>query len=103
MEGLDLPRRLPTTHLAFLGRRPVVISEARGRRLRIELPPEDPRLAEALGFLHVLLGRESQPLRTIDVEQINGAPAPSSPYAGVLAALFHIDAAPSSLRISRRL
>ena len=103
VEGLELPRRLPTTHLAFLGRKPIVVSEARGRKLRIALPPADPRLPDALGFLGLLLTRESQPLRALDVEEINGEPAAASPYRAVLHAMFHVDAGATSLRLSRRL
>ncbi|MBI5486602.1 MAG: DEAD/DEAH box helicase [Deltaproteobacteria bacterium] len=100
--GLDLPRRLPTTHLAFRGRRLVVVSEGRGRKLRIGVPPDDPRLPEHLAFLSTLLSREAQPLRAVDVDEINGEPAADSPYRPVLEATFHTDAGPASVRLSRR-
>ncbi|MCU0303516.1 MAG: DEAD/DEAH box helicase [Thermoanaerobaculales bacterium] len=98
----DLPRRVPGNHLVFHGRRLVIVSVRRGAELTIAPPPDDPGLAGYLDFLAVRLGRRARPMSRIDIETINGEPAPASPYREVLARRFHVTRQPSSLRLARK-
>jgi ATP-dependent Lhr-like helicase len=93
--GLDLPAfkglfpaRRRGAFVVFRGETPVVLAEGHGRRLDIRVPADDPALAEMLGFLQVLLSREVQPMKALDVEEINGLGALESPYGGLLKELF---------------
>ncbi len=99
--GLDLPRRVPSNHLVFHGRRLVLVSERRGAVLRIHVPADHPRLSDYLDFLKAQLGRAVRPRRFIAVETINDEPATTSPYRQVLQDLFHVARTPQALRISR--
>jgi len=102
VDGLELPRRAPTTHLVFHGRRLVLVSERRGRRLDVRCDSDEPRLADYLRFLDVLLTREANPLRTVLVEEICGEPAASSDYRRVLDRLFDVEADHKHLRLRRK-
>ena len=103
LDGLgELPRRVPTSHVVFQGRRLVVVSERRDRLLEIRVGPDHPNLAEYLGFLKVLLMRSVRPARAIVVETINGEGAAAGPYRPALAALFHTIRDADSLRLMRR-
>jgi ATP-dependent helicase Lhr and Lhr-like helicase len=86
LEGMPerLPARLPSTHLVFRGVRLVLVSRRYGKELDLLCTPDDPQLTEYLGFFRVLLTREFNPLKRIFVEQVNGEPAATSPYAGAL-------------------
>ena len=86
-----LPARLPTTHVVFHGRSVVIVSRRRGVDLEIRVPPDAPRLADYLGFIKVLTGREWRPMSAVRVERINGEPAVGSPYRPVLAAFGFVD------------
>ncbi len=90
IEGLkaQLPARQASTHLVFHGPRLVMVSRRRGRDLDFRVDAEHPHLAEYLEVLKVLLTREFQPLKFIDVETINGEPAPRSPYGAKLGEVF---------------
>jgi ATP-dependent Lhr-like helicase len=104
--GLDvlgeLPRRLPTTHLVFHGRRLVVVSERRGKALSIRVGADHPELPRYLAFLKVLLTRTVRPMRAVVVETINGEPAVGGAYRPALASLFHTTRDGGSLRLMRR-
>jgi len=102
LSGLDTPRRVGGTHLVYHGRRVVVISEARGKRLEIRVEPDHPRLQEYLGFLRVLLGRDFQPMRGVVVETINDVVAPESPFRQALSEPFEVSADHRTLRLARR-
>ncbi|MCP4654817.1 MAG: ATP-dependent helicase, partial [bacterium] len=90
IEGLkaELPARQASTHLVFHGPRLVMVSRRRGRELDFRVDAEHPHLPEYLEVLKVLLTREFQPLKFIDVEKINGEPAPRSPYCAKLGEVF---------------
>ena len=89
LKGL-LPRRLETTHIAFRGADPVLVSERRGKVLTIALGPDDPDLPACLGPLTHLLSRRFRPLTRIKVERINGEPAAKSPYLDALRTCFEV-------------
>jgi ATP-dependent Lhr-like helicase len=86
LEGLKgrLPRRIPSNHLVFQGRRVVLESIRNGRELRIHIPPDHPRLHECLGMFKVLLSRGFNPEKGIVVEKINGVTAGRSSYCDAL-------------------
>ncbi len=100
--GLDLPRRIPSNHMVFHGRRLVLVSERRGAHLAIHVPADHPRLADYFDFLKVQLGRTVRPRRSITVETINDEPATASPYRAVLQDLFHVTRTPNALRLGRK-
>jgi ATP-dependent Lhr-like helicase len=83
-----LPRRTTTTHLVYRGWSLALVSRRYGRVLEITLPPDHPDLGKCCGVLQHLLSRPLRPLRRICVEEINGAPATTSPYLSVLRAGF---------------
>ncbi len=103
LEGLDgLPRRVAGTHLVFHGRDRVLVSERRGARLDIRVPPDHPRLADYLAPLRAMIGRSERPLPAVEVETVNGGPSPSSPYRAALEESFHVTRTPTALRLGRR-
>jgi ATP-dependent Lhr-like helicase len=75
-----LPRRLPSTHIVFRGREPLLVSRRSGRELEVRLAPDDPALVDALLPLRSALVRAFDPARAIEIETINGEPAARSPY-----------------------
>ena len=87
LEGLKdgLPPRVPGTHLVYHGTRLVVVSRRFGKELRINVPPDDPHLPDYLAFFRVLVSREFNPRKQINVERINGVSAGWSPYREALA------------------
>lgn len=92
LEGLraSLPRRVAGTHLVYHGPRLVLESHRNGRRLVFHVAPDDPRLPEYLAPLDHLLTRARQPVRQLEIETVDGAPAASSPFADVLGAQFDL-------------
>jgi ATP-dependent Lhr-like helicase len=98
----SLPRRVPTSHLVYHGRRLVVISERRGNRLSIAVAADHPRLGDYFRFLKNLLGRPVKPLKAVTIETINDEPAASSPYREPLSEVFHVTRTHNGLRLSRR-
>ncbi|MGA1844095.1 MAG: DEAD/DEAH box helicase [bacterium] len=88
MEGLkrELPARIPSTHLVFHGRRIVLVSRQRGRRLEFRIPPEDPYVSDYCKLFQVRLTRRFSPLKRIKVDTINAKPAVESPYQEALTA-----------------
>ncbi len=96
------PERRAGNHVVFHGERPVVVSTRRGRSLDLRAAPDHPRLADYLVFLKVQLTRDFAPRKAIEVEDINGTPAPESPYRESLRALFHATVEPRSIKLRRR-
>lgn len=96
------PPRVPSTHLVFHGARPVVVSRRGGSALEIDARPGDARADDLLSFLAVQLTRAFDPVKAIDVETIDGAPATESPWAGRLAERFDVTREPGGLRLRRR-
>ncbi len=92
LEGLrsSLPPRVAGTHLVYHGSRLVLESRRNGRRLVFHAAPDDPRLPEYLAPLDHLLTRARQPVRQLEIETIDGAPAASSPFADALGTLFDL-------------
>lgn len=92
LEGLPagLPRRVPGSHLVFHGQRLVIVSDRRGRAIRVHVEPGHPRLPEYFGFLHAARTRAASPARSVVVETINGAPAAASAYLDALARVFDV-------------
>jgi ATP-dependent Lhr-like helicase len=86
VSGLDkrLPPRTASSRLCFRGPDLIAVSARKGRELRIFIPPDDPDLPKALGFLAA--GRSGGGKKVL-VETINGASASRSEYAGALKAL----------------
>ncbi len=107
LDGLDalepaLPERRAGNHVVFEGERVVVMSERRGRRLEIRAGADHPRLPEYLGFLKVQLTRDFAPRKLVEVEEINGEPAPESPYRDCLREIFSATVEPRSIKLRRR-
>jgi ATP-dependent Lhr-like helicase len=75
------PSRIPSTHLVYRGKKPVLISRRNGSILAFQVPPDDPRILDYLFFFKVLLVREFNPEKIVTVETINGEPAAESGYA----------------------
>jgi ATP-dependent helicase Lhr and Lhr-like helicase len=103
LEGLPqrLPARLASTHLVYRATELVLVSKRYGKELEFFVEPDDGRIAEYLGFFRVLLTRDFNPVKRITVEQINGRPAASSPYAAGLLA-FGFQAAYQGLELWRQ-
>ena len=97
-----LPERREGNFLVFHGERLVVAARRRGKTLEVAVAPDHPRLEEYLGFLKVQLGRDFAPRKAIEVEEINGEPAPESPYLPVLRRLFSATVEPRSVKLRRR-
>jgi ATP-dependent Lhr-like helicase len=97
-----LPERRDGNHVVFHGERPVVVSRRRGRSLEIAVAPDHPRLADYLGFLKVQLTRDFAPRKAIEVEEVNGEPAPGSPFRERLRELFSATVEPRSIKLRRR-
>lgn len=98
-----LPKRVPSTHLVYRGRRIVMTSERNGKALNFNVPCDDPQMQEFLGVLHHLLRREFQPLRRITIETINGEDAARSPYADPLRSAFEVTVDYKHLILYRKL
>jgi ATP-dependent Lhr-like helicase len=90
--GLEhLPERRAGTHIAFVGRRLAVVSKRGGRALCVDLPADDPRLPDALGFLREAVERPVAPARRLVVETVNDVPVRDSEYLPVLRAMFDVN------------
>jgi ATP-dependent Lhr-like helicase len=98
----ELPRRAAGNHLVYRGSRLALVSESRGRRLRFQVPPDDPGLADLLEIFRVQLTRTFAPQKSVEVAEINGEPAAESPYAPALLARFQVTSTAGGLRLWRR-
>ncbi|GFO58015.1 DEAD/DEAH box helicase [Geomonas silvestris] len=96
-----LPSRLPSTHLVYQGTQLVLVSRRYGKELEFLVGPDHPRLAEYLVLFRALLTREFNPVKRVVVDTVNGVPAATSPYAGVLKA-FGFQAAYQGLELWRQ-
>jgi ATP-dependent helicase Lhr and Lhr-like helicase len=97
-----LPERRAGNHVVFEGERVVVVSRRRGASLEIRAGADHPRLGEYLGFLKTALTRDVVPRKLVEVEEINGVPAPESPYRERLRELFSATVEPGSVKLRRR-
>ena len=97
-----LPERRTGNHVVFEGERVVVVSRRRGKSLEIRSGVDHPRLGEYLGFLKTALTRDFAPRKLVEVEEINGVPAPESPYRERLRELFSASVEPGSVTLRRR-
>jgi ATP-dependent Lhr-like helicase len=86
VEGLDrcVPARTAASRLCFRGPDLIAVSCRNGKDLDIFIPPDDPDLGTALGFLSVPRTRSVFPEKKAVVEKINGRPAAGSGYAAAL-------------------
>ncbi|MFQ5525298.1 MAG: DEAD/DEAH box helicase [Thermoanaerobaculia bacterium] len=105
--GLDalrggLPARRPSNHLVFHGGRRVLVSRGNGSRLEVSVGPDNPDLERYLAFMKNLLIRQSEPLKAIDLTEINGEVAVGSPYEPVFRRLFQATREGKVLRLRRR-
>jgi ATP-dependent Lhr-like helicase len=98
----SLPSRRPSHHVVYHGSRVVVVSQRSGRRLEIRVAPDDPSLMRYLDFLKSLVSREVDPLKAVEVAEINGEDAANSPYLPLLASLFSVTREPGGLRLRKR-
>ncbi len=82
LEGLPygLPPRLSSTHLVFHGADLAMVSRRMGRELALRTPPGHRYLASYLGALRNLVDRAFQPLKSVEVETVNGESSLDSPY-----------------------
>jgi ATP-dependent Lhr-like helicase len=96
------PRRIPSNHLVFHGSRLVVVSKRNGGELDIRVDPDHPHLVDYLGFLKVLLTRQFNPLKVVEVSTINDQPAPASAYASRIAATFSSTRDHRTLKLRRQ-
>jgi len=83
-EHEDLPSRRPQNTLSFHAGSLALVSENSGRRLRFEVGPEHPAMAEICAPLLQLVRRR----RRFTVELINDQNTAESPYLPVLSRLF---------------
>jgi len=98
----DLPRRVASNHLVYCGTELMVVSQRHARDLTIHAESADPDLARYFEFLEIMLSREHDPAKGIDIETINGSPALDSPYADSIAARFDTVRGRKGLRLQRR-
>jgi ATP-dependent Lhr-like helicase len=91
LPGLDLPQRLPGTHLVYRGARLLLVSRSRGRELEFRVDPEDPLLPGCLELFQAHFRREFDPWNVVRVAAVNGQPARSSQYKPALLAAGFVE------------
>ena len=101
--GDQLPRRMPSNHLVMHGSRLVLGSRRNGRVLDIFVPPDAPEMGEYLGFIDHLCYRSFQPRKQFRIDEINGEPAPRSPYLAALETRFNLVRDYQSVTVQREL
>ena len=97
-----MPARHQTTHLVYHGTRLVVVSKRRGRELDIRVGADHPHLADYFEFFRMLLTRDFQPLKLIEIETVNGESARASPYCEVLGEIFRMTRDVKSVKLWKR-
>ncbi|MCP4601245.1 MAG: DEAD/DEAH box helicase [Proteobacteria bacterium] len=102
LRGLDLPRRIATTHLVFRGNSLVLVSKRSGKSLDIRVPPEETNLPKYMDVFKAMLTRDARPMRAITIEDINGRPAATSPYKTVFEEIFDTVRDHRTLRIAKQ-
>ena len=85
-----LPKRITGSHLVFCGSQLVLVSERNGKSLTFYTDLEDDRLQEYICVLRHLLNREFNPIKSIDVEKINGEHAALSPFSDIFSISFDV-------------
>ena len=85
--ALDLPSRLPSSHLVFLGPRLLLVSKRLGLELSIRVPSESGELPLVRRFFNALLERDYLPRSSVKVQRVNGLPVRESPYREALVSL----------------
>ena len=85
LEDGRLPQRRPQNYLSYVAGELALSVENLGRRLQFHLPPDDPRLPEALTLLVHLVNTHGR----LTVETINDESARTSPYLGAIGAMLH--------------
>jgi ATP-dependent Lhr-like helicase len=98
----NLPRRIAGTHLVYRGRELVAVSRRNGKDLILNVPADDERLPEYLGFLRHMLTRQFQPVRRVTIETINGEDAARSPYVDAIRTAFDVTIDYKSVIVYRR-
>ncbi len=86
LEGIKggMPRRVPSNHLVFQGRRIILESLRSGRELRFAIPSDHPGLGSSLVLFENLMSRKFNPEKGVLVEKINGVAAEQSEYRDAL-------------------
>ena len=104
IEGLksELPARHQTTHLVYHGTRLVMVSKRKGRELDVRVGADHPHMADYFEVLKVLLTRDFQPLKSIEIETVNGEAARESPYCAVLGEIFRLTRDVRSVKLWKR-
>jgi ATP-dependent Lhr-like helicase len=98
----ELPERRPTNHLVYHADRLVLLSKRGGKDLDILVEPDHERLGDYLALFHEQHDRASRARRGINVETVNGEPAPQSPYLPVLRACFDATVDYQQVKLWRR-
>jgi ATP-dependent Lhr-like helicase len=101
--GDQLPRRLPSNHLAFLGEQLILTSARNGELLQFLVPPDSPEIDAALSLLHHLAYRSFEPVRQLRIETINDEPAANSDYRAAIDARFNTFSDYKSIVLQREL
>ena len=99
----ELPTRVASNHLVIHGNRLVLTSRKQGRVLHFHCPADDPSLHAYLDLLHHLAYRSYSPLRRLQIEEINGEPARTSPWLAAIEAKFNVIQDYQSVTIQREL
>ncbi len=99
--GIALPRRQAGTWLVWRDRRLAGVIRRQGREIEWRLAPEDDALPALVEPLRLMLTRAVDPLKSIEVETINGEAAAASPLREAFTGLS-VTREPRALRLRRR-
>ena len=99
----DLPARVPGNHLVIHGGKLALTSRRHGRALHFHCPADDDNLGEYLDLLHHLAYRSFEPVRSLQIEEINGEPARTSPWLAAIEKKFNVIHDYKSVIIQREL
>ncbi|MCK5147860.1 DEAD/DEAH box helicase [bacterium] len=99
----NLPRRVDSNYLVFRGAELILISQRKGRDLKINIDIDDPDISRAFAPLHHLLQRHLKPVHRIVIESINGEDAAKSEYAAAIKARFETQADHRYLTLYRKI
>ena len=82
LDGLpySLPPRVASTHLVFHGADLALVSRRLGRDLALRASPRHKYLGGYLAALRHLTERAVSPVKSLEVETVNGEPVMGSPY-----------------------
>ena len=76
--------------MVFHDERLVMVSERLGKSITINCPADDENLPRYLELFRHLIYRKFQPVRKIQIEEINGEPAAKSPFLDAFMSAFDI-------------